>query len=71
MNKIKQIFNVLHKTKIEQISCVHFQMRILVLLLLVVVCLSRAQELSKSIGLYASTGECDVSWVSKISNLEF
>jgi len=30
-------------------------MRILLLLLLVVVCLSKAQELSKSIGLYAST----------------
>ena len=71
MNKIKQIFYFLPKTKIERISCVNFQMRILVLLLLVVVCLSRAQELSKSIGLYASTGECDVSWVSKISNLEF
>ena len=40
------------------ISGIHFQMRILLLLLLVVVCLSRAQELSKSIGLYASTGEC-------------
>ena len=40
----------------ERIYCLHFQMRILYLLLLVV-CLSRAQELSKSIGLYASTGD--------------
>ena len=40
----------------EPISSFYFQMRILIVLLLVMVCLSRAQELSKSIGLYASTG---------------
>ena len=41
----------------ESISSFYFQMRILIVLLLVMVFLSRAQELSKSIGLYASTGE--------------
>ena len=40
----------------ESISSFYFQMRILIVLLLVMVFLSRAQELSKSIGLYASTG---------------
>ena len=44
----------------ESISSFYFQMRILIVLLLVMVFLSRAQELSKSIGLYASTGEWSV-----------
>ena len=41
----------------ESFSSFYFQMRILIVLLVVMVFLSRAQELSKSIGLYASTGE--------------